>query len=84
MHPGKCIVWGIIGPYFFENETEAYVKVNGVSYRSLINKYSFQHLNGIELEVFWFQPAAMTIGVLKKLFGDIIIPRNGSNNLTLR
>ena len=46
LYPQRVTIWcgfwagGIIGPYFFENEAGAAVSVNGLHYRTMINKYT--------------------------------------------
>ena len=49
-HPKRVTVWygfwsrGIIGPFFFENEQEEAVTVNGARYRAMLNEF-FVHKN---------------------------------------
>ena len=46
-HPKLVIVWcgfwsrGIIGPFFFENEQEETVTINGDRYRAMLNEFLF-------------------------------------------
>ena len=46
-HPKRVTVWcgfwsrGIIGPFFFENEQEQAVIVNGDRYRAMLNEFLF-------------------------------------------
>lgn len=42
---------GIIGSNFFEND----ITVNLARYKSILNDYLFQNLNGDHPELFWFQ-----------------------------
>ena len=45
MHPQKVTVWcgfhaaGVIGPYFFVDENERHVTVNGERYRAMLEDY---------------------------------------------
>ena len=80
LHPKKCKIrcglyaCGIIG-YFFKNQAEEQVTVNGDRYRTMI-------IN-VDLEEMWFQKdgtmchtANATIDVLRKQFDEKIISRN--------
>ena len=45
MHPKKVTVWcdlhagGVIGPYFFVDENDRHVNVNGERYRTILEDY---------------------------------------------
>ena len=45
LHPQKVTVWcsfhagGVIGPYFFEDENDRHVTVNGERYRAMLEDY---------------------------------------------
>ena len=93
LHPQKVTVWcgfwsgGLIGPYFFENETGQAVTVNGARYRTMITNFLFDELEHIDVQNMWFQQdgatchtATETINLLKEKFGDRIISRRGTVN----
>ena len=48
MHPQKVSVWcgfhagGVIGPYFFVDENDRHVTVNGESYPAMLEDYLWQ------------------------------------------
>ncbi|GFX67204.1 putative DD41D transposase [Trichonephila clavipes] len=93
LHPEKlaacCALWagGIIGPYFFKNDEEHNVTVNGDRYRAMINNCFIPELNNHDVQELWFQQdgaichtACATIDLLKDTFGDRLISRFGPVN----
>lgn len=90
LHPEKITVWcglhagGVIGPYFFVDENDRHVTVNGNRYRDMINDYFWPQLNGMDSDDMWFQQdgatshtAHVTIDLLKSKFDERVISRNG-------
>ena len=61
MHPQRVTVWcrfwagGIIGPYFFENETGQAATVNGARYRDMITQFFLPKLDDIDVNNMQFQ-----------------------------
>ena len=61
MHSQRVTIWcgfwagGIIGPYFFENETGQAATVNGARYRDTITQFFLPKLNDIDVANTWFQ-----------------------------
>ena len=61
LHPEKITVWcglwagGVIGPYFFRDDQDRHVTVNGNRYRSMITEYFWPQLDGMDLENMCFQ-----------------------------
>ncbi|GFW75528.1 putative DD41D transposase [Trichonephila clavipes] len=93
LHPEKltawCALWagGIIGPYFFKNDEDHNVSVNGDRYRALITNFFISELNNHDVQELWFQQdggtchtARATIDLLKDTFGDRLISRFGPVN----
>lgn len=93
MHPEKLTVWcglwsgGIIGPFFFKNDAEVTVTVNGVRYKAMINQFLFPKIDDLDADDIWFQQdgatchtANETINLLKTMFDESIISRNGPVN----
>ncbi|GFX89723.1 putative DD41D transposase [Trichonephila clavipes] len=93
LHPEKLTVWcalwasGIIGPYFFKNDEDHNVTVNGDRYRAMITNYFIPELNNHDVLELWFQQdgatchtAHATIDLLKDTFGDRLISRFGPVN----
>ncbi|CAI6355943.1 unnamed protein product [Macrosiphum euphorbiae] len=93
MHPEKVTVWcgfwsgGIIGPYFFQNETGIAITVNGERYRSMINNFFWPKLDDMDTEDMWFQQdgatchtARATMDILRERFEGMVISRNGDIN----
>ncbi|GFV71686.1 putative DD41D transposase [Trichonephila clavipes] len=93
LHPEKltawCALWagGIIGPYFFKNDEDHNVTVNGDRYRAMITNFFIPELNNHDVQELWFQQdgatchtARATIGLLKDTFGDRLISRFGPVN----
>ena len=60
-HPKRvtvyCGFWsrGIIGPFFFENEQEEAVTVNGDRYRPVLNEFLFTKIEEEDIGNIWFQ-----------------------------
>ncbi|GFW96290.1 putative DD41D transposase [Trichonephila clavipes] len=78
---------GIIGPYFFKNDEDHNVTVNGDRYRSMITNFFIPELNNHDVQELWFQQdgatchtARATIDLLKDTFGDRLISRFGPVN----
>lgn len=93
LHLAKLTVWcgfhagGVIGPYFFLNEQDNTVTVNGERYRAMLTGYFWHELNRMDLTNMWFQQdgatchtANETINLLKQKFGEMIISKNGFVN----
>ena len=73
---------GIIGTFFFENEQEEVVAVNGDRYRTMLNEFLFTKIEEEDIGNIWFQrdgatcyPAEATLDVLCPIFEDRIISR---------
>ncbi|GFX40868.1 transposable element Tc3 transposase [Trichonephila clavipes] len=66
LHPEKLIVWcalwagGIIGPYFFKNDEDHNVTVNGDRYRAMITNFFIPQLNNHDVQELWFQQDGVT------------------------
>ncbi|GFV65855.1 putative DD41D transposase [Trichonephila clavipes] len=93
LHPEKLTVWcalwagGILGPYFFKNDEDHNVTVNGDRYRAMITNFFIPGLNNHDVQELWFQQdgatchtARATINLLKDTFGDRLISRFGPVN----
>lgn len=93
LHPQKVTVWcgfhagGVIGPFFFVDENDRHVTVNGERYRDMLQRYFFDQLHGLDISDMWFQQdgatshtAGETIELLKSKFGERVISRNGPVN----
>ena len=90
LHPQKVSVWcgfhagGMIGPYFFVDENERHVTVNGERYRAMLEDYLWPELDKIDIKDMWFQQdgatshtARVIIDLLKGKFGERVISRDG-------
>ena len=90
LHPQKITVWcgfhagGVIGPYFFVDDANRHVTVNGERYRTMIRDYFWPQLDDMDLDNMWFQQdgatchtAHVTIDLLKSKFDERVISRNG-------
>ncbi|GFX59360.1 putative DD41D transposase [Trichonephila clavipes] len=86
-----CLVtlWagGIIGSYFFKNDEDHNVTVNGDRYRAMITNFFIPELNNHDVQELWFQQdgatghtARATIDLLKDTFGDRLFSRFGPVN----
>ncbi|GFW49946.1 putative DD41D transposase [Trichonephila clavipes] len=93
LHPEKLTVWcalwadGIIGPYFFKNDEDHNVTVNGDRYRAMITNSFIPELNNHDVQELWFQQDGATchtaraiIDLLKDTLGDRLISRFGPVN----
>ncbi|GFU34335.1 transposable element Tc3 transposase [Trichonephila clavipes] len=93
LHQEKLTVWfalgagGIIGPYFFKNDKDHNVTVNGDRYRAMITNFFIPELNNHDVQELGFQrdgatchTARATIDLLKDTFGDCLISRFGPVN----
>ena len=81
-----CGLWagGVIVPYFFHDDQDGHVSVNGNLYRSMISEYFWPKLDDVDLEDMWFQQDGAkshtvnaTINLLETNFGERVISRNG-------
>ena len=65
-HPKRVTVWcglwsrDIIGPFFFENEQEEAVTVNGDRYRIILNEFLFKKIEEEDIDNIWFQQDGAT------------------------
>ena len=93
MHPEKCTVWcglhagGIIGPYFFKDDQNRNVTVNGARYRAMISDFFLPEMEELGLVDMWFQQDGATchtsresMDILRNEFGEQFISRNGPVN----
>ena len=89
LHPQKVTVWsgfhagGVIGRYFFVDENDRHVTVNGEHYRAMLEDYLWPQLDELDINDMWFQQdgatshaARVTIDSLKCKFGERVISRN--------
>ncbi|GFX47310.1 putative DD41D transposase [Trichonephila clavipes] len=66
LHPEKltvcCALWagGIIGPYFFKNDEDHNVTVNGDRYRAMITNFFIPELNNHDVQEMWFKQYGAT------------------------
>ena len=64
-HPNQVTVWCgfwsrvIIGSFFFENEQEEDIKVNGDRYRTVLNEFLFTKIEEEDIGQIWFQQTAL-------------------------
>ena len=90
LHPRKVTVWcgflagGVIGPYFFVDENDRHVTVNGERYRAMLEDYLWPELDELDIHDMWFQQDSITshtarviIDLLNGKFGERVISRNG-------
>ena len=90
MHPEKVIIscglWanGITGAYFFKDDANRTVTVNGERYRDMISNFLFPKLQALDM---WFQQdgatchtSRVTMHSLRGEFGEHIISRSGPVN----
>ena len=84
-----CGFWygGIIGPFFFKNQQEAAVKVNGERYRAMLNEFLFLKIEEGDMDDMWFQQnvtayhiANVTIDLLCTVFENRTIAWNSGVN----
>ena len=81
----------MIGPYFFVDENDRHVIVNGERYRAMLEDYLWPELDELDINDMWFQQngatshtARVTIDLLKGKFGERVISRNGPVEWPLR
>ena len=74
----------MIGPYFFVEENDRHVTVNGEHYRAMLEDYLWPELDELDINDMWFQQdgatshtARVTIDLLQGKFGERVISRNG-------
>ena len=92
-HPQRVTVWcgfwpgGVIGPYFFENETGRAATVNGARYRDTITQFFPPKLDDIDVADTCFQQdgttcrtANETIQLLHQTFASRVLSRFGDQN----
>ena len=85
-HPKHVTVWcgfwskGIIGPFFFKNEEDEPVTVNGDRYRAILSELLFTKIEEGDIGNIWFQQdgakchtTEATFDVLRPVFEDRII-----------
>ena len=81
MHPQRVTVWcgfwygSIIGPFFFENEQEGAVTINGERYCATRNEFLFPKIEENDMDDIWFQQDLLRTG-----FENRIISRNFDGN----
>ena len=46
---------GVIGPYFFVDENDLLVTVNGERYRAMLEDYLWLELDELDINDMWFQ-----------------------------
>ena len=93
MHPEKVTVWyglwagGIIGPFFFKDDVNRNVTVNGERYREMISNLFLPKIQELDLHEMWFQQdgatchtARLTMDLLRGEFGEHFISRSGPVN----
>ncbi|XP_012057463.1 PREDICTED: uncharacterized protein LOC105620583 [Atta cephalotes] len=93
MHPEKviwCGFWsgGIIGPYFFQNEADVAITVNGERYRSMqLKQLLVPKMDDMDTDNMWFQQDSATchtphatVDILHERFEGMIISRGGDVN----
>lgn len=93
MYSQKVRVWcgfwsgDIIGPFFFENEQGAAVRVNGERYRAMLNEFLFPKVEEYDMDDNWFQQDGatnhttnITVEPLGTVFENPIISRNSEVN----
>ncbi|GFV30103.1 putative DD41D transposase [Trichonephila clavipes] len=93
LHPEKLTVWcalwagGIIGQYFFKNDEDHNVTVNGDRNRAMITNFFIPELNNHGVQELWLKQDGATchtarapIDLLKDTFGDRLISRFGPVN----
>ena len=61
LYPQKVTVWcgfhagGVIGPYFFVDENDRHVTVNGARYRAMLEDYLWPELDELDINDMRFQ-----------------------------
>jgi Helix-turn-helix domain (DUF4817) len=97
MHPLRTTVWcgfwagGVIGPFFFEDDEEAAVTVNGDRYRNMLSDWFYPALDGMENNDHWFQQdgatchtSRETIALLNEKFPQKVISLRGNQEWPAR
>ena len=90
LHPQKVTVWcgfhaeGVIGPYFFVDENDRHVTVNGERYRAMLEAYLWPELDEFDIiDMCFRQDSAtshttrVTIDLLRGKYDERVISRNG-------
>ena len=62
-------IWGIIGPFFFENEQEEIVAHNGAHYRAMLNAFLFTKIEEEDIVNIWFQQDGATYHTAEATLG---------------
>ena len=84
LHTEKITVWCdlltgyVIGPYFFRDDQDRHVAVNGNRYRSMITEYFWPQLDDMNLGDMWFHTANATINLLETKFEERIISQQSA------
>ena len=83
----RILVWGLIGPYFFENENGIAITVNGIRYREMITNFLWHEIDDMDVEDIWFQQdgatchtANETMQLLQTKFNGRVISQRGDVN----
>jgi hypothetical protein len=83
----RILGWRSDWPYFFETEAGNAVTVKGVRYRNMITEFLWPQLDGMDMEVMWFQQdgatchtARETTELLRQKFPGRVISRTGDQN----
>ena len=70
--------------YFFVDENDRHVTVNGERYRAILEDYLWPEMDEIDINDLWFEQdvatshtGRVTIDLLKGKFGERVISRNG-------
>ena len=90
LHSERVTVWcgfmenGIIGPYYFENENNQAVTVNGQRYKDMLNNFLIPAIERMNLEDLYFQQDGATchttrenMAILRSQFPGQLISRFG-------
>ena len=84
-----CSIFGVTGPYFFEDEAGRAVTVNSARYTEMLLPYLEPELQslGVETQTLWFQQdramahtARTAMGVLNEMFSACMISEEGILN----
>ena len=87
-----CEFWfrAIIGPFFFENEQEKAITVNGDRYWAMLNEFLYTKIEEEDIGSIWFQQdgatchtAEATVNVLRPVFADRITSRRADNGAAI-
>lgn len=92
LHSNKVTVWcamssyGVIGPYFFEDENGLPITVTSVRYVAMLETFVVKQLQRFPqiIDTAWFQQdgstshtARISMAAVRQLFGERVISRNG-------